>query len=61
MKQCPFCDKDSRPMEQATAVSVLQTLGLDMNSGLGGMVLRSLNPTGRVFRCPKCGFIAIFS
>jgi len=61
MKRCPFCPKEAKPMEPVGPVAVLQALGVDMESTLGGMLRKALNPRGQVYRCPSCGFVAIFS
>ncbi len=61
MKQCPFCSKESRPMEQVPAATALEALGVDMESTLGAMLKKALNPRGQVYRCPGCRWIAIFA
>lgn len=59
MKECPFCKMAQ--MKPVPTTVVLEALGIDMESTLGNMVGKALsNPKGKVYRCPACGYIAIF-
>lgn len=58
-KVCPFCDQK---MVRATTGEALKALGLNaQNSMLGKLLGDSFNPKSQVYRCPACGFIALFA
>lgn len=62
METCPFCKEKEVEMKPVPTTVALEALGLDMSSTLGGMLEKALsNPKGKVYKCPACGFIAIFA
>lgn len=59
-KICPFCGNVE--MKRATTGEALRALGINaQDSMLGKLLGDSFNPKSQVYRCPTCGYIALFS